>query len=168
MIELLIALGVAAAIGTALRYITHLRRGALRINRGARDSFFRLADEALASENITSSELDMLDFMARNLMSRSTQLMVLKEYYKLQTEEIKKNEGEVPVEFDHLTEERKTWWGRIYFFWLLAVGSQGSLLALATVDILFTHFDIERRIGLEAADRRAERVVYQLSHAHGH
>ena len=94
--------------------------------------------------------------------------MVLKEYYKLQTEEIRKNEGEVPVEFDHLTEERKTWWGRIYFFWLLAVGSQGSLLALATVDILFTHFDIERRIGLEAADRRAERVVYQLSHAHGH
>ena len=85
-------------------------------------------------------------------------------------EEIKRNEARFRVEFDHLTEERnELGLGRGFIsFGFSRVGSQGLLLALATIDILFTHFDIERRIGLEAADRRAERVVYQLSHAHGH
>jgi hypothetical protein len=168
MVELLIFIIAATIVGIALRYIAYLKIGALRINRNARDSFFRIADEALGSDDITSSQLDRLDFMARNLMSKWAQIMVFNVYHKAVPVENDRSEEEGSDEFDRLTDKRPAWPARLYFFWLLAVGSQGLLFALATIDILFTHFDIERRIGLEAADRRAERVVYQLSHAHGH
>lgn len=126
MVEFLVIIAVAIGVSFALRYIAHLKLGALRINSSARESFFSLADEALARQNITLSELDSLDFMAQKVMSRSAQLMVINEYGKDKSTEIEKTEEKVLVGFDHLTEERSAWWGKLYFYWLLAVGSQGS------------------------------------------
>ena len=168
MTEFFIFVVAAITVGLTLRYVAHLKLGALRINSGARESFFSLADEALARGNLTSSELGSLDFMAQRVLSRSAQLMVIKEYGKEKTSEIDKVKNEAAVGFEHQDNEKSAWWGKLYFYWLLAVGSQGSLLALGAIGILLTHFDIERRIGLEAADRRAERTVYRLSHAGSH
>ncbi|MBV9114057.1 MAG: hypothetical protein JOY67_14670 [Hyphomicrobiales bacterium] len=168
MIELLIIVATAVIIGIVLRSVALIKAKTLIVNARARDTFFDLADDALERTTLTHSELDGLKFMTQNVMSRLAQLRIAKVYTTPMTDEIHRTDEQVRSEFDHLTEEQSLWWGKLYFYWLLAVSSQGSLLAIGAIDILFTYFDIERRIGVKEADRRAERVVYQLSHAGSH
>ncbi|MBV8768803.1 MAG: hypothetical protein JO357_11900 [Hyphomicrobiales bacterium] len=168
MIDLLIIVAMAVIVGFVLRAIALIKIRALALNATARQTFFDLADDALERTTLTRSELDGLKFMAQNIMSRFAQWNIMKAYSTTVADEIYRFNEKTRSEFDHSTEEQSLWWGKLYFYWLLAVSSQGSLLAIGAIDIIFTHFDVERRIGLKEADRCAERVVYQLSHAGSH
>jgi hypothetical protein len=150
MIELLG--GVILGLGTASAVLMLL--SAWRIPWGVREKyredFFRGADEIIDWENVSEKHLDHISRMGNELDSRRAQFVVLtavRELKRAQQRTSIANPYTVdvnPYTVD-FTPEQKAKWREMFFSWLIAVASQGSILGLIALIQLIEYLSDDKK-----------------------
>jgi hypothetical protein len=132
MLELALGLAVGIPIALLVRQLVSVKCRLLTIRATHRDEFYKLADEVLMWENISAARLRHLSDMSRLLMSRRAQFLAFKAVKELNTEEANVTPQINPMTVN-LSPEKRAIWHSLYFHWLIAVCSQGSLIGLLSL-----------------------------------
>lgn len=126
-----------------------------------REDFFRCADEIIDWENISENHLDHIARMGNELDSRRAQFVVLSAVQELKRKQQPSRVananryavGGNPYTVD-FTPEQRTKWQELFFSWLIAVASQGSILGLIALIQLIEYFsdDQKKKVMVEKAE----------------
>ena len=140
------AILAAVAIGVVVRLLAHLHDSVLKMQQKYQTTFFELADKIVDRDDVTEEQLSILAALSANLRSRKMQLIVMAAIQKAEKAE-KDQKAEKDKSVTEVSEFRKSMhpemrllWNKMYFRWLVAVTTQGSITGLAGLSKLLAYF----------------------------
>lgn len=137
----------AVLVGMALRLLAITKTHMTKLQAKYQADFFARANEFADSQELQDSRLETLSELSSALRSRKTQFLVLAAIERGIKEEKRVASGGKPAvasKSDHhadMTPEQQKLWYRLYFRWMAAVCTQGSLIGVASLVKLLEFFD---------------------------
>jgi hypothetical protein len=128
----------AVSIGVLLRALAFLHARVLILQEKYQTRFFELADEIIDRDDVTHQQLDELRGLSANVRSRKMQLIVIAAINMAERNKSAPKQSDFKKD---MSQELLTLWNKMYFRWLVAVSTQGSVLGLTGLTKLLTYFD---------------------------
>jgi hypothetical protein len=129
MLELIVGVGIAIPIALFLRFFAQFKLRVLAIRKTHLDEFYRLADEVVSWDDATKPLLRRVSNLSATLASSRMQLIAIQAARELNTG-IKEDLPANPITIG-LSPEHKATYHLLFFHWLIAVCSQGSMVGMS-------------------------------------
>lgn len=158
MSEFLIALAIGVIITVVLRAMVWAKTQLMEFSALYRDKFYESAEVILQWDSISESRLSDLAWLSENVRRRRAQFMAIEAINRglratgTDTDAIFRSNSDLSPEQRHL-------WSVMYFRWLVAVCSQGSIIGAGALLRLLKYF------GEETLDPKIENALLKFQHA---
>ena len=159
------AIAAAILVGVVFRFLAEAKVSVLALQAKYQGQFFERAHEIADWDDISDGRLRELSELSAGMRSRKMQMIVM-EAIRHGLKRAKSGSADKTVQKkSELTAERHSTWNQMYFRWLCATVSQGSIMGIGGLIKLLEYFDPDDKDKM-AAEVNSLRLEGVGAHSH--